>query len=542
MVGETGTEIVEIYDISYVTVRRMAKLLFILILRAACAVAQSVEGSVFDAATGAGVGGVKVELLKGATAFYETTTDGGGRFRIDNVKEGDYAARYQSPDYWLTAGPSDYRTFPVTAGDPVKLEVRLMPWSKISGRVVDRRGNGVAKARLELTGLGMVANGRTYLRTSWGGGGGGQLSALPMPMTFMGNTDAQGRFEVQLMPGSYGLSVTPPPDLKPPEPDLDGPVLAWKGTEAPLQIVVLPGGEVSDIELKLPAVPAHAVRGVVLNPDGTPAQKVSITLGESFRSAAVESKADGTFEFPAVAEGEWRFQANAQRLRATEWVEVMRHDLENVKLRLAPPLTVRGKLVVEAPKDAPLLRPSPLMLSLRGGRTRRQGELVGGGTVIVNPDAKDEIAVQNLYPGVYGLGPLLQAPAPPYYLDAILAGGADLTMQDAEISSDVTIALVYKTDGGSVVGKAENCALGGVVLAPRDPARRALFSRSGPCDASGHYEVRAVRPGEYYALAFAGNGPVLVLDDALLNAAVKVTVRAGEASVADVKTVTRPVY
>jgi 5-hydroxyisourate hydrolase-like protein (transthyretin family) len=89
----------------------MAKLLCLLMVGAACALAQTVEGSVFDAATGAGVGGVKVELLKGGTPFYERTTDGGGRFRFDNVKEGDYAARYQSPDYWLTAGPSDYRLF-----------------------------------------------------------------------------------------------------------------------------------------------------------------------------------------------------------------------------------------------------------------------------------------------------------------------------------------------------------------------------------------------------------------------------------------------
>ena len=182
----------------------------------------------FDAATGTGVGGVKVELLKGTTPFYETATDGGGRYRIDDIKEGDYAVRYQSPDYWLTAGPSDYRTFHVAPGDPVKLEIRLMPWSKISGRVVDNRGNAIANARLELTGLGMVANGRTYLRTSWGGGGGGQLSASPLGMTFRGNADARGKFEVQLMPGSYGLSVLAPPDLKPPEPEPDGPALAWK--------------------------------------------------------------------------------------------------------------------------------------------------------------------------------------------------------------------------------------------------------------------------------------------------------------------------
>src|ERR1035441_1671048 len=53
----------------------MAIRLYVLMLLAARAVAQTVEGSVFDAAKGTGVGGVKVELLKGATPFYETTTD-----------------------------------------------------------------------------------------------------------------------------------------------------------------------------------------------------------------------------------------------------------------------------------------------------------------------------------------------------------------------------------------------------------------------------------------------------------------------------------
>ncbi len=69
-------------------------------------------------------------------------------------------------------------------------------------------------------------------------------------------------------------------------------------------------------------------------------------------------------------------------------------------------------------------------------------------------------------------------------------------------------------------------------MVPSDPARRrAGFSKSGPCDSIGHYEIRAVRPGEYYALAFAGNGPVSAVDEALLGQAVKVTVRAGEATV-----------
>jgi hypothetical protein len=255
----------------------MAKRLYVLLLLASCAVGQTVEGSVFDAATGTGVGGVKAELLKRLTPFYETITDGGGRFRFDSVTEGDYAARYQSPDYWLTAGPSDYRTFRVAAGSPVKLEARLMPWSRISGRVVDGRGKGVAKAEVELTGTEMVMGNRTYLRTSWGGGGGGQLGGPAFHMPFKGWTDSQGNFEVRLMPGTYGLSVLPPPDWKPPEAEPDGPVLAWKRSyypgvalpEGASQIVVLPGSEVPGVEWKLLVVPAHTVRGMLLNPDGT---------------------------------------------------------------------------------------------------------------------------------------------------------------------------------------------------------------------------------------------------------------------------------
>jgi hypothetical protein len=136
----------------------------------------------------------------------------------------------------------------------------------------------------------------------------------------------------------------------------------------------------------------------------------------------------------------------------------------------------------------------------------------------------------------------LQPPPPPYYLDAIRIGDTDLLAQDVELpAAGSAITVVYKTDGGSVTGTAENCASGGVVLFPRDPSLR-RFSRSGPCDSSDRYEVRAVRPGEYYAVAFAGNGPVLAADEALLNQAVKVTVQAGRASSADLRAITRPVF
>ena len=184
-----------------------------------------------------------------------------------------------------------------------------------------------------------------------------------------------------------------------------------------------------------------------------------------------------------------------------------------------------------------------MMLSLRGGRSSRNGDLGPLGAALINSNSLGNFVVEGAYPGFYRLAPMLQPPSPPYYLDAVLIGGADLATQEVEISSDATISVVYRTDGGSVLGKAENCASGGVLLVPVDPARRRPgFSRSGPCDSSGQYEVHAVRPGDYYALAFAGNGPVLAVDEALLSQGVKVTVRAGEASLADLKAVTRPVF
>ena len=262
---------------------------------------------------------------------------------------------------------------------------------------------------------------------------------------------------------------------------------------------------------------------------------------------SVESRPDGTFEFAAVPEGEWLFSAEVERggvlLRATEWIEGTKHDIESVKLRLVAPLTVRGKVAMEAAKGSPLPRVSPMILELRGGHTSIEGDLgLIGGSGPMTPDASGNIIAQ-AYPGVYRLSPLFQLPPAPYYLDAVRVGEADLLTQEVEFgSSDVAITVVYKTDGGSVSGTAENCAAGGVVLVPRDPSLRRAFSRSGPCDSSDHYEVRVVRPGEYYALALAGNGPVLAVDEALLNQAAKVTVRAGGASSADVRAVTRPVY
>jgi len=46
----------------------------------------------------------------------------------------------------------------------------------------------------------------------------------------------------------------------------------------------------------------------------------------------------------------------------------------------------------------------------------------------------------------------------------------------------------------------------------------------------------------YFAVALAGNGPVLAMDDTLLKQAVRLTVPAGEAASADLRAITQAVY
>src|SRR5262249_39178845 len=149
--------------------------------------------------------------------------------------------------------------FQVATGNTVKLEGRMLPFPRVSGRVVNDRGDAVANAKLVLIGPGK-------------------------PST---TTDNKGLFDLRISPGSYYLSVVPPPSLKPPDPEPDSNAIrTWVRTfypgvdslDAASKIMAAPGSELSGIEIKLLAVRTHAFRGVLLNPDGTTASKVPVIL------------------------------------------------------------------------------------------------------------------------------------------------------------------------------------------------------------------------------------------------------------------------
>ncbi len=491
--------------------------------------AQSVEGTVIDVVTGKGIDGVKVQLA-GTGVSYSAITDDKGRFRVDGVKEGVYRPSYTTPHYLdearaLSRPRDGSNLFQVSgAGNAVKLEGRMVPLSKISGKVADPWGNAVPDARVE----------------------------LDTPELRMGaKSDAEGKFEIAIWPGRFALAVAPPVGLKAPRPDpQSGHPFGWvysyyPGSPTPdgaSKLVLLPGSEIAGLELTLLATEAHAVRGQLFNVDGKPVAKVMVSLQADYLgSLRAETKSDGSFEFPEVVDSEWLLSAETQsegvNLRASQTLDMAGHALEGIKLRLGEPFTVRGNVVVEVPGDLPV----PKALGPAVAVTGHDGHSYSQ-TLIVRANLDSSFSVEQVYEGTYQI--LAGEPPSGYFLDAIRLGGAEVDPSKVALSSGAAaIEIVYKTNGGTVRGSVENCASGDVVLMPQEREQWwKPFIRTVRCDAHDRYEASGVRPGNYYALAFAADGYSPLAErkfDDFLQSATKVTVQAGASTSADLRAISQ---
>jgi len=149
--------------------------------------------------------------------------------------------------------------FQVTAGgDPVRLEVKMPPIGKISGRVLDYVGKPVPNASLQL-----------HWGESW-------LCKMPscIGISRQTKTNEKGEYSVTDLdaPGTWLLSATAPLSWKPPE-SRDDQRLDWAQTFYPgvtdhqlaERVMARVGGEISNLDIKLAAVPVHRIRGVVLD-------------------------------------------------------------------------------------------------------------------------------------------------------------------------------------------------------------------------------------------------------------------------------------
>ena len=528
------------------------------VLAVADGAAQSVEGHVVNAVTGVDIAGGSVNLVRRGLVAYSATSDSQGRFRIEKVEAGTYTAQYTARGYFPVPNflvDEDFerecgvcflkerggRPFEVNGGiDPVRLEMKLPPLARVSGRVLDSTGEPVSGAAVQL-----------HWGENW-------LCSMPScsGISRQAKTNEKGEYSVGDLdvPGAWLVSAIAPGSWRLPETS-EGQRLEWAqtfyaGVTDPLvavRVMVRFGSDIPNVDIKLAAVAVHHVRGVVLDENGNRVAGAAATLGRNsgLPSLTQKTAGNGTFEFEAVPEGEWRISAKIEQNGIPHWtseeVRVGGRDLENLQLRPAAPFAIQGMIVMEAPEGAVVPRAPAITLAFHAGASGFAGNPAGN-FVDATADANGEFQIQKVYPGRYQI---LTGPAPPrYYLDSIRVGGHDALGRDVEIVPGTqALTVAYKPGGGTVHGTVEKCAAGTVRLLPRDKTmRRPGFILFAGCDANDHYEISAVRPGEYYVLAIAGDSSspwyATGLDEeGLVRNAGTVTVRAGENSLADLRAI-----
>jgi hypothetical protein len=421
-----------------------------------------------------------------------------------------------------------------SGGEPARLEVKMEPLGKLAGRVLDVSGKPVPGASLWLVG-----------EDRW------CMPPKCEPRTAVAKANEKGEYAVaDLDPGPWLLSATAPATWAPPD-SPDGHRLGWAQTFYPGvsdpqnagAVMVGRGGDVGNLDIKLAAAPVHRIKGRIIDVSGNPVAKASVALGKGFGpNFSQETAGDGTFEFAAVVDDEWRLSAAADQggvqLKGAQSIEIKDRDLDNVELRLAAPFSIRGKIVVDVPDGAPAREPPSVILALVSGMRLLSD---AGGTAMPLISNQGNLTVRRgIYPGPYQIETLEEAPAP-YYLDSIRLGDQSALGWFSILSGAQPLTVTYKLDGGKVRGAIEGCGGDHVLLIPQDQARRRhAFMYFTTCGQSGQFEFPAVRPGEYYGLATAGLPTADMLDDgALLRKASRVTVRANESTAADIRLTAR---
>jgi len=310
-------------------------------------------------------------------------------------------------------------------------------------------------------------------------------------------------------------------------------------------VIVRGGAELSGYDIRLVAAPVYRVRGIIFEPDGQPASRATVKLlaHDLLHSleAQVVSSAEGIFEFPAVRSGMWQVLAELSR-EQTKWrsvaeVTVARHDVEDVKIRLSAPFTLRGFVDRDEPRDGKGERKlTAVYLVPMGGWSSAQ---VGG-----FHQQDGSLRIEGVLPGSYSIRPVGQPPG--YYVESVKLGEQEVLGREVELTAgSPPIRVIYKPNAARVRGGVEKCEGATVVLIPQDDAfLDDQFIRKSPCDAAGKFDVGGLRPGDYHAFAFDRADYWALLDPAfvhtLLPRAEKVHLEPGETASLDLKVTTWP--
>lgn len=469
----------------------------------------TVEGTVVDARTQAGIPGVQVAAMvavgggdnvrsSGMGGF----TDSNGKFRLTRLKPGQYFLSAVKVDFV----PMHRRPLllPVLEeGRELKgMRVELLPLATLSGRVVDENGDPVPGATVELMAR-VTKRGRKSLVSR-----GGSAS-----------TDDRGIFLIhRAEPGQYLVSAFPTESRNVIYPLRGGGVSGYvrtflPGVSDPEQaqwLEVTPGSEQSGLEIQLRREPVYRVRGQLLDERGTAVPRFVVNVQTESGIVPLPSRSflNGQFEIEGLRPGSYSLMARAVNLgnngpSVRMALNLGSGDIDNLQIRLSSGTRLQGTATLEGAgemkADWRRVEVSAMLLDPVGP----------GDASRARPDSDGLFALELASSGsawfkVTGL------PAPGVYLAEIRSGPENLLGRAVDLSAGLTgpLRLVFRTGSARLGGQVEE--VGGrsakagitVVAFEADALRRNFtpaFSTSVRAD--GSFDLTELPPSDYLVYA-----------------------------------------
>jgi len=280
------------------------------------AAAARMSGQVVDADSRKPVAGARVILIGMSRETRETLpapqqalTNAKGQFSVEGVPPGRYRLEVQKAGFAPPVDGSERRTFDITSGQTISIEIQLRKGGAISGRVVDADGEPLSD--ISVSALRITAGNRDR--------------AVPMNGQ-AAQTNDFGDFRIAGLPeGEYVVVATPrgQPPFEAAPPTDEGTTLAptfYPGTinrDEAQSIAVASGQTVERLQFAMMAVRAFRVSGIVVDENNMPLARAMVNLMGDPRTMMLtarmplmsQTRADGTFTIGGVIPGQYRLHA-----------------------------------------------------------------------------------------------------------------------------------------------------------------------------------------------------------------------------------------
>jgi len=498
-----------------------------------------VEGQVVEAGTGRPIAGARVDVRGPSDQVY-VNTDQSGRYETRPLTPGAYTVSVTAPDYATAfydgraasmsgqssidgsvtisgqgtgapritlTGNVEIRSSTTVDIGPGSLlsniDVVMQATGRLSGRILDDRGRGLAGAYIQLIAA--------------------QASGVLIPRIAYARSETDGTYRVTAAPGDYIVRAYADKQVRP---SRDA-ALAYAETFFPgvreqddAQAIRLDSGvEQYDVDFALLSTHTVRVSGIVVDPAGTDLEGVTVSLRPRLSGGmtALELPLNdrGEFEGRDVVPGMYFVNVTDQRRQARwrtsrEPIEIA-EDISGLEIRASGAASIVGRIVKD-PRSAGRINLTQTVISFVN---RGEGASTSMSAFNLEEDGS--------FHGDVATGALTLMLMGPqgWTTRAVRLDGVDVFGDPLEITPGAHEIEIVVTDhlgsASGLVMDRRGTPLGGfdVVLFPQDETRWHFASpliRQTRSSQNGRFELPLLPPGDYLAVATKGV-PFLMIGD-----------------------------